>query len=188
MNCSRAEKLMMDYIDNTLSADDAKKLNEHLKVCENCKESFLIYEMFQDAIQDEEIIEAPENFEKELMIKISDITPSYITKENISMDSLNAIIWGTFAMLFGIGIMFNLYDDSILTYVAQNEYISNFYNVITPIGNLISKYINESFAYFQNIVLSMNNLITYSKVICAVLVAILSLVQIKIKKTDKVDA
>lgn len=186
MNCKRAETLMMDYMDNILSQEDAKKLNEHIKECKQCKESFLIYEMF--SLKDEEIIEAPENFEKEVMMKISNITPSYLTKDNISMDSINAIIWGMFAMLFGIGIMFNLYDNSILNYISQNQYVASFYQTITPIGNLISKYINGSFEYLQNAILSMNNIIIYSKVICAVLIVILSLVQIKIKNKDKVGA
>jgi len=186
MNCKRAEKLMMNYMDNTLSEEDAKKLNEHIKVCKECKESFLIYEMF--SVENKEIIEAPENFEQEVMMKISAITPAYLTKENISMDSINAVIWGTFAMLFGIGIMFNLYDSQILNYISQNEVIASLYQTVTPIGNFISKYINDSFEYLQKVILSMNNIITYSKIICAVLIIILSLVQIKIKNRDKVDA
>lgn len=188
MNCIKAEKLMMSYMDNTLSENDAKKLNEHIKICEDCKEAFFVYEMMQDSLENAELVEAPDGFEQNVMSKISSIVPDYLTKENISVYSIQSVVWGLFTIFFGAGIMLNMYSQPIMNYISQNEYIAKFYDTVTPISNLISNYINEIFLFLQNTVMSMNGLITYSKILFGVLVVLLCCIQVWIKRKDKVDA
>lgn len=188
MNCKKAEELMMNYMDNTLSPKDAEKLNEHLINCKDCKESFFIYEMVQDTLENNEIIEAPIDFEKELMIKISDITPVYLAKKDLSIDCLNSIVWGSFTMLLGTGIMLNIYNEPIMNYIEQNEAISNFYNAITPLNNVITESINNVFVYTQNLINSMGGVELYAKIVCGLLITLICFLQVWVKQKDKVDA
>ena len=37
MNCSKAHKLISPYIDSELSKQDIKTLEDHIKVCQNCR-------------------------------------------------------------------------------------------------------------------------------------------------------
>lgn len=187
MNCKNAEKLIMNYMDNTLSSSEAEKLNKHLKTCNECKEAFDMYETMLTSFENIEIELAPDNFEETLMVKISAISPAYTTQKGISADGVNSIVWGTFTVVFGTGIMLNMYKEPLMNYIVQNEYIAEFYQSISPIGNLIAQYINDVFNYIESITISMSGLLSYSKIICGILVAILCFVQIWIKKS-KVDA
>ncbi len=187
MNCIKAENLIMDYIDNNLSSSEAEKLNEHLKNCENCREAFNIYEMMVDNFENLEFTSPPDDFEEKLMIKINAITPAYLNQKQISLDNIHSVIWGIFTIFFGFGIMLNMYRDSIITYLSQNEFIAEFYSVINPLANLVSDYINEIFVYVENITISMNGVLIYSKIICGILIAVLCFVQVWLKRS-KVDA
>lgn len=186
MNCKKAENFIMNYMDNTLSSAEAEELNKHLKTCESCKESFAVYEMMLDTFENADLTTAPNDFEQKLMIKISNITPVYLIQNPISIESINSLIWGIFTILFGAGIILNIYSEPIMNYISQNQYIADFYTVITPIGNLISEYINNSFAYIESITISMSGIITYSKIACGILAVVLCFVQLRIKRS-KVD-
>lgn len=186
MNCKKAESFIMNYMDNTLSSDDAEELNKHLKTCDSCKESFTVYEMMLDTLENTELTTAPNDFEEKLMIKISSITPVYLTQNPISIEGINSLIWGIFTIFFGAGIMLNIYSEPIMNYISQNQYVADFYTVITPIGNLMSEYINSSFAYIESITISMGGVISYLKIACGILAIILCLIQLRIKR-NKVD-
>lgn len=188
MKCIEAEEYMMNYMDDTLSPEAAEKLNEHLKSCDKCREAFYIYETIQTTLEETEIIEAPANFEAELMLKINDITPVYLNKKDLAVDTLNSIVWGSFTIFLGTGIILNMYKDNILNYVTQNEYISNFYNAITPLSNLITDSINDMFMYVQNFVLSVDGVFVYFKIIFGILIAAICFLQAWVKSKEKVDA
>ena len=41
MKCCDAEKYIMKYMDGEISQKEGEELNQHIKECQNCKESFL---------------------------------------------------------------------------------------------------------------------------------------------------
>jgi hypothetical protein len=189
MNCKDAEKLIMNYMDNTLSEKDAIKLNEHLKQCGECREAFAVYEVMMDHFQGIEIVEAPVCFEQELMTKISAIEPVYLTQKPISMEWVHSLIWGLITLLFGTGVILNVYKDKIMGYLSQNQYTAEFYQTISPVGNLFVQYINEGFKYVESITayLSGFGIFSYLKIICGISIIVLCGVEIWSKRS-KVDA
>lgn len=189
MNCKDAEKFIMNYMDNTLSEQDAIKLNEHLKQCAECREAFEVYETMMNHFQDIEMVEAPVGFEQELMIKINVIEPVYLTQKPISIEWLHSLVWGLITLLFGTGVILNVYKDKIMVYISQNQYTAEFYQTISPVGNLFVKYINEGFVYVESIAsyLAGFGVFSYLKIICGISIFVLCGVEIWSKRS-KVDA
>lgn len=189
MKCSDAEKLIMNYMDNVLSQKDAERLNEHLKKCDQCREAFAVYEMMIDNFQSIEIVDTPVNFEQELMLKIEAVSPVYLTQKPISMEWIHSLIWGIFTVLFGTGIVLNVYRDTIMESISQNQYIQQFYNAISPIGNLIVKSINQGFNYIEEVSAYMAGFgaFGYLKIICGISILVLCGVEVWSKRS-KVDA
>ena len=74
MKCSEAEQLMMKYIDSELSEKDAKELNSHLLVCNECKESFYIYDSLMGDLKLLPDFEAPADFEYNVMAQIKKLS------------------------------------------------------------------------------------------------------------------
>jgi len=189
MNCKNSEKLIMNYMDNILSERDAIKLNEHLRQCNECKEAFTVYEMMIHEFQSFENVAVPSHFEQELMVKINALEPGCLTQKPIAMEWVNSIIWGIFTVLFGSGILLNVYNDKIMSYISQNQTVSEFYKMVSPTGNIIIKHINQMFNYIQGITVYMSGfmIFDYLKIVCGISIFALCCLEIWTKRS-KVDA
>ena len=184
MNCKNAESLIMSYMDNTLSEADALKLNEHLKECEECREAFEMYEMIaKDFESTEFIVNAPDDFEKKLMVKIQGITPAYLARKKLSLEEVHCIIWGTFAMLLGIGLALNIYSEPLMEYISANEQLLSFYSMLLPIEAVINEYVLGMFNFVEKLMVDMSGVLWYSKVVGAILIILTCFVQFKANRS-----
>ena len=188
MNCKTAENLIMSYMDNTLSEEEALKLNEHLKECEECREAFEMYEMItKDFETTEFMVKAPDDFEEKLMSKIQGITPAYLLRKKMSLEEIHCIIWGSFAMLLGIGLALNIYSEPIMEYIAMNEQLLNFYSMLSPIEAVINEYVLEVFNFIEKLMVDMSGVLWYSKIMGGILIILTCFVQFKANRS-KVEA
>ena len=70
MDCKHADALIMQYGEGSLSHSDAKNLTKHLLVCEDCRESFLIFDICLDETR---LIEAPSDFTQNVMARVREL-------------------------------------------------------------------------------------------------------------------
>ena len=70
MDCKQADKLIMQYGDNSLEPDDAKNLTKHLLICEHCREGFVAFDICLDETME---MEAPVDFTQNVMLRIKDM-------------------------------------------------------------------------------------------------------------------
>ena len=188
MNCKAAENLIMNYMDNTLSEQDALKLNEHLKVCSECREAFEMYEMITNDFEAEEfLVSAPENFEEELMLKIQNITPDYLTRKKMTMEEIHSVIWGSFAVLLGIGLALNIYSEPFMEYIYNNKALADFYTMLLPLETMISQYILSVFNFIEKLTVDMSGVLWYSKIMGGILIILTCFVQFRASRS-KVEA
>ena len=70
MNCRKAQNLISEHLDNMLSPDTAKQLEEHLQICPHCSSELQAMKENIQNLKDLPKIEADENFLKEVRAKI----------------------------------------------------------------------------------------------------------------------
>ena len=70
MDCKQADGFMMQYAENTIEPNDAKDLAKHLLVCEDCRESFVAFDICLDETP---VIEAPIDFAQNVMTRVKDM-------------------------------------------------------------------------------------------------------------------
>ncbi len=184
MNCKNAEDLIMRYMDNTLSEADALKLNEHLRECKECREAFEMYEMITNDFETTKfIVKAPDDFEEKLMVKIQNITPAYLAHKKISLEEIHCIIWGSFAVLLGIALALNIYREPLMEYISMNEQLLNFYSMLLPVEAVINQYVMGMFNFIEKLMVDMNGVLWYAKVMGAVLIILTCFVQFKANRS-----
>ena len=85
MECSRFEELIEQYLDNGLDNDVKTAFEEHMKNCENCKESFEFSKQIRNTLHDFPLISVPEDFSanlnKRLDEELASTKKSYIKKQ-----------------------------------------------------------------------------------------------------------
>lgn len=74
MECNRAGEMMSLAIDRMLSNEEVKELQEHLDMCDLCREEYELFQSIQSALKSEEAASLPENFHNELMHRIENET------------------------------------------------------------------------------------------------------------------
>lgn len=137
MDCNKANKLMMEYMDFTISEEDNFLLEKHLEECDECKESFELYTQILDefSLDAKNIIEAPEDFEIKVMEKIEHIEPRYIKEKN----NKNILIYsflGMTALAFSFFLMISLNKEIILSNPEQTPILNSYYQFFNNIFNL----------------------------------------------------
>ena len=143
MNCEKANELMMEIIDNKISKDEYLLFEKHLEQCENCKKDFLMYQQILEEFNEIEILEAPENFEQNIMEKIENIEPEY-RKSN---KKINIFYW-CISLIASFLLGVNIFSDSIIgkfNILSIKCGINNFNDIFK---NIFS-FINNTFYYFQ---------------------------------------
>ena len=67
MDCKQADLFFMRYAENIIEPIDAKNLAMHLLVCEDCRESFLAFDVCLDEAP---LIQAPADFAQNVMARV----------------------------------------------------------------------------------------------------------------------
>lgn len=70
MKCNEIRDYMSLELDNELSKEEQKKLEEHLASCEACTVLFEEYKAIQSAMKESEMLELPKGFEEELHFRL----------------------------------------------------------------------------------------------------------------------
>ena len=143
MNCNKANQLMMDYLDLNISEENEFLLKNHLKECEECKESFNLYTQILDefSLDKENIIEAPEDFEIEVMKKIEIIEPRYI-KEKFNKTMVYYTILGMTCLSFSLFLLISFNKDSFLSNVSNSPILNKYYLFFESMFNINIQKIN----------------------------------------------
>ena len=71
MHCSRAAQLLQHYLDEQLSLDQMRPLEDHLSCCATCRQELRLLEEIEAALMDEELIYEPADFTSNLMSRIA---------------------------------------------------------------------------------------------------------------------
>ena len=134
MDCKQADRFIMQYGENSLEPSDAKALTKHLLVCEDCRDSFVAFDICLD---DTPIMEAPAEFTQNVMARIKEVNAAKFVWVRAFV-GLAAIIVGVmlFAYLnFGYpGDFFGTLSDLVQYYAS----------VVTPFLESISLSLNSS--------------------------------------------
>ncbi|GAB6086354.1 anti-sigma factor family protein [Alkaliphilus crotonatoxidans] len=70
MDCKTSSNLMMSYMDQTISKEEWKNLQQHLATCESCREEFDLLGQLNEMLDDLELLEPNEGFEERVMTSI----------------------------------------------------------------------------------------------------------------------
>ena len=73
MDCKQADRLIMQYGENTIEPIDAKNLTKHLLVCEDCRVSFVAFDICLDETP---MLLAPDDFTQNVMSRVKELEVS----------------------------------------------------------------------------------------------------------------
>lgn len=166
MDCNKANKLMMKFMDNTISEEKYLLLEEHLEECAECQNDFSIYtEILEGFSNDMEILEVHEDFEEKIMQKIEHIEPNYTKNKKIT----NIFYWTigiVSSFLLGLNLFFNfnkIYVTEKFNLISFKYILEEFNNILNNFFNFIINLMQNIFCFFQeNMIIFISNL----KVIC----------------------
>lgn len=148
MDCNKANKLIMDYMDFNISQEDNFLLEKHLEECKECRESFELYTQILDefSLNLDNIMETPEGFEMEIMEKIEHIEPRYI-KEKTRKNIIAYVFLGMTSLMFSLFLIVSLNKDVFLANPEKLPILSTYYNFFDKLFNISLDSISISSIY-----------------------------------------
>jgi len=160
MDCKYAQKLMMKYMDGEISEAEAKALNEHILVCENCREEFFVYDAIiteAEKISAKEI-EAPVGFEKAVMMKIkAEKAPVYGYSKN---DKIKAVCVSTCGILFALSYVLAVNQQAIISKMYQYPMFEQYLDRTIPFMRYMEVYAARIIAMVEEIVLQADKILS----------------------------
>ena len=183
MKCCDAEKYIMKYMDGEISQKEGEELNQHIKECQNCKESFLFYDNMIQLLEQMPMHEAPEDFEINVMMKIQALEQT--EQRNFVKNRILGHIWGTFTVVFGTGAILVFYKKPIINALENKKKKKKWVQNIAPIEQNITQQKQAVQVATENIILWTDKMITNSFGIVLVLLCIACAVQYMILKRKK---
>ena len=174
MECKKAEKYIMKYMDNELSEEEAKVLNSHIMVCDFCKNDFYIYDNILNELNILENFEAPIDFENSVISKIEKLIEREYNKYHFVNNTITSVILLSFSIFFSIITLLILFRGNIITYFLNNSYISEQGQIIKQLTN------NTFFVVNSTILNSIGILFGLLAIIC-----VLQFIFLKRKKHTK---
>lgn len=183
MKCCDAEKYIMKYIDGEISQKEGEELNQHIRECQNCKESFLFYDNMIQLLEQMPMYEAPENFETNVMMKIQALEQT--EQRSFVKNRILGHIWGTFTVLFGTGAILVFYKQPIINALENTQYFKQWVQNIAPIEQNIAQQKQTVQIVTENVILWTDEVITNSFGIILILLCIVCAVQYIILRRKK---
>jgi len=109
MSCSKAYEYFMNLMDNSLSIMESEWLERHVSICEKCREDFMAYEAVLNALEDDSVIEAPDDLEERVMAQINEMASAdkiagKITKRKLIATGVAFAVLATLSSFYLIGI------------------------------------------------------------------------------------
>lgn len=184
MDCNKASKLMMKFMDNSLTDEENLLLEKHLEECVECKKDFSLYtEILEDFSTEILDIEVPENLEEMVMEKIEEIEPRYIDLKNRT-NIFYYITAGLVSLLFSIGILVNMNKEIIIENFKQDSLfykILDFYEYIEMLSNSFVLFLNE---IISTIISNLPTFMEYLRISSFICILILILAQYRVYKNN----
>ena len=157
MDCKQADNFIMQYAEKTIKPNDAKNLTKHLLICEDCRKSFVAFDVCLDETH---LVEAPADFTVNVMAKIKEsgeaalpaLTPDLASKHKRSYLSpgIKQAIVGVSTILAGIILFFVLnlgIEIGLLT--SASQYVINSSYFLNPIVETIGFNLSSSVRFGQ---------------------------------------
>ena len=141
MECSRANELMMQYMDGTLSEANAAKLRKHIDHCEACSADFAVYDEIVGAFEICDETPAPDGFVEAVMTKVSALE-SVSVKAAGKADNILLTVWGIFTVLLGLGFALVLNREAISVFLAEQPALAVYMDTLAPIGVLVGDFVS----------------------------------------------
>ena len=117
MDCKQADMFFMRYAEKSIEPAEAKKLTEHLLLCENCRISFTVFDMCLD---ETETLDAPIGFTENVRIKVSESK-----KESTGLPIGLRVLWGLSSIVAGAIVFLVFNTEAVFNYSAE-RFESNF--------------------------------------------------------------
>lgn len=180
MDCNKANKLILKFMENSITEEEYISLENHLENCKECEDDFSLYtSVLDDFEQNINIMEAPSDFTQNVMKKIEHIKPDYIdNKKSTNIFYYTISLFS--ALLIGIVIFVNFYKDDIVKNFPADSFIYKFFEF------------NQNLIYNNNLLLSdkqnLPNFILYLRIAFLFIVLILIIGQYNIYKKNKIQA
>lgn len=172
MNCNKAEKYIMKYIDGELSEKEARILNEHILMCRVCKESFYIYNTISVNIVEKLEYSAPEGFEARVMGSIA-LAGLPFEAEDSTHDGLI----GVFSVLLGTGVLLFIFRNTIINSVSQSPYVGEMAKGLAPAADFIEANVETVNKSVSALIQNLNSVISNAEIFIFIFVLLLFGVQ-----------
>jgi len=141
MECSKANELMMKYMDGALSEADAERLHKHIAQCDMCKADFMIYDEIVSEFSTLDEAPAPDGFVDAVMAKIGALeTESASAKASVKADNILVTVWGIFTVLLGLGFVLALNRDAVSTFLASQPALAGYMETLAPLGVMVGDF------------------------------------------------
>lgn len=164
LDCKKLDKMMMKYMDNTLSHDEGLSLSAHLLTCEKCFENFMVcneacgtYKTCE-AYNKSEFFEAnvfgndisnismtEEGFEETVMAKILRSGDLYDEQDSL-LDNILTAIAGFFSAILGLSVV-HAANIEYANRLVMDKVFGKIVGFIQPLFNFINV---QSVAFFNS--------------------------------------
>jgi len=187
MECSKANELMMKYMDGTLSEQDAGRLRKHIDQCEGCKADFTVYDEIVSAFEMPEETFAPDGFVEAVMTKINALESASV-KATVKADSILLTVWGLFTVLLGLGCVLALNREPISAYLAAQPALAGYMDMLAPIGVMVGEFVSGIAASAEALFSQASTFVAGAKYVVLGIAACLALVQVFLSRRERVAA
>lgn len=188
MDCNKANKLMMKFMDNSLTEEEHLLLESHLQECEECKKDFSLYtEILEDFSEEIGLIEAPESFEENVMSIIEDIEPEYVEVKN-RMNKFYYLTGGAIVLLFTSSLVVNMNKELILTNFDEKSFLYKILELneyISISSKSVLDFLTKTFYIIES---NLPIFINYLRLASFIAIIVLVLAQYRVYKNNKVEA
>ena len=139
MDCKFGDMLIMKYMDGEIDEAEARLLNAHILECEACRKEFYFYDSMVKGFDTLPEIEAPQNFEMEVMAKIKALDHSYAQTAKTESRLLAAIV-AVFSIIIGGGIALYAFREPILKFASGTFLDVEAYDKFSGVSDFVSEF------------------------------------------------
>jgi len=140
MDCKMSDMLIMKYMDGELDEAEAKLLNEHILDCEACRKEFYFYDNLVKGFETLPEIEAPQNFEMEVMARIKALDHSYAQTGYKTENKILGVVFAIFAVIIGGGIGLYAFREPILNSAFGSALGGESYDKLIGVSDFVGEF------------------------------------------------
>ncbi len=151
MDCKMSDMLIMKYMDGDIDENEAKLLNSHILTCEACRKEFYFYDSMIKNFEAMPEIEAPQNFEVEVMAKIETLNENYAQVQYKVEHKLFGTVVAAFSVVIGGGIALYAFRKPILNAVSGGMIPESVYGKLVDMSLVAEEFVGMIAASFSGV-------------------------------------